>query len=120
MEREETAARLDGLAGLFQHWLDWNQKERDAEKLSTDDGTHVISVPPHWPSRGSLKHWIDTIRSAQLLSAKQKPHPPSREQKLEAALRGMLHAFSMSGAYDVNGMKLRADAKRHAREALDS
>lgn len=66
----EVEMRLSLLRDYFAWWLEWNAMSRNTENLPTDDHTHIICVPPHWPSRGALKHWIETldmgIRDAKL------------------------------------------------------
>jgi hypothetical protein len=85
-ELERTITRLEALRDLFAYWLRWNKRERDAEKLASNDDTHIMVVPPHWPTRGSIQAWVDTIDSAILpLRARLDPPPsviPSAAQTL--------------------------------------
>ncbi len=71
---------------------------------------HALAAPR--PTCGCL--------SCRICNPSKKPGKSVRERKLEAALREMLNAFSMSGALSADGMKRRTDAKKRAREALDS
>lgn len=64
MTRDQIAFSLNEISLNLRSWLDSNQKERDGEGMSTDDDT-CIMVPPHWPARGALKLWIETIEAAR-------------------------------------------------------
>lgn len=79
----ELALRLDAMAGVFQHWLDWQKDERDREGLTTTDHTHVISVPPQWPYRATLKTWIETLQ----IAARASSPDAERVMRLEGVLR---------------------------------
>ncbi len=66
MTNEQIAFGLNEIALTLRYWLEWNQRERDREPhLTTDDGTSVICVPPHWPTRGGLKIWAETMEAAR-------------------------------------------------------
>ena len=56
--------QLQPLRDLFQYWLDWNQEQREREGLESNDDCNVIQVPPHWPTRGSIRAWIRTLDRA--------------------------------------------------------
>lgn len=61
----ETASGLNEIALCLRHWLDWNKRDRDLERLTTSDETMIMCVPPTWPSRGQLKLWAETIEAAR-------------------------------------------------------
>ena len=54
--------QLNEIAIQVQQWLDWQEKERDAEWLLCDDGTHMMRVPV-WPTRGTLKAWVVVLKT---------------------------------------------------------
>src|SRR5215510_5023272 len=62
---ENLEMRLELLGDYFQWVCDWNKKKRDEENMTTDRHTAIICVPPHWPTHGTMSHWIETIREAQ-------------------------------------------------------
>lgn len=70
MNQGETVFALDQIVDVINHWLTWNANERNAEKLVTDDSTYVVCVPPHWPTRGTLKTWREAIASGRDLISK--------------------------------------------------
>jgi len=47
---------LHAIADVIQGWLDFN------ERPDATDDTHIMS-PPVWPTRGTLKVWVKTLRS---------------------------------------------------------
>jgi hypothetical protein len=65
MQRGEIEFGLNEIAINLRFWLNWNQKERDRENLTTNDDTAIICVPPNWPSRGAFKLWAETIEAAR-------------------------------------------------------
>lgn len=66
--RQSAAAfGLGEIASNLRYWLDWNKLTRDREKLNTDPDTAILAVPPHWPTRGQLQLWAETIETAAAL-----------------------------------------------------
>lgn len=62
-----------GIADQLQNWLDWDKDQRKREYLTTDDGTHIMSLPvPYWPTHGALKAWIEIIRQHQSATLQSK------------------------------------------------
>lgn len=49
--------RLRSMEAMFRYWDSWNRKARDKEGLPTVDNTHMMSVPPEWPSHGVVRRW---------------------------------------------------------------
>lgn len=64
---------LGHIADYFQHWLDWQAKDRAKEKLlHTDEHTTLRwpipldgATPPQWPTRGGIAGIISAIRKAE-------------------------------------------------------
>lgn len=106
----ELALRLDAMAGVFQHWLDWQKDERDREGLTTTDHTHVISVPPQWPYRATLKTWIETLQIAARASSPDA-HPGTIRSREERSLTD-----TESSAITTGDPKAERDAKDFAIE----
>lgn len=60
----ELADALKIQAAILQYWLTWNKRLRDQAAMSTDDGTAIITVPPHWPTHGQFRVWSETMAEA--------------------------------------------------------
>jgi hypothetical protein len=88
-ELERTITRLESLRDLFAYWLRWNKSERDAENLASTDDTHIMVVPPQWPTRGSIQAWVDTIDSA-ILPLRTRLDPPPESSRLLIEAEAML------------------------------
>lgn len=83
---EQLAFGLNEIALTLRYWLDWNRKERDNEpNLTTDDSTSVIVVPPHWPYRGGLTLWAETLDAARdaLRASAQEGQDPELRRTLQ-------------------------------------
>ena len=70
MDREQANATIENMIAMLRYWKNWNKRERDLEKLSTDDDTAIITVPPHWPTHGQIDHWIAALEKLQ----ERNPH----------------------------------------------
>lgn len=65
----DLAIRLDAIRRQLVHWDTWNAEMRRREGMgATEDNTHVIAVPPHWPTHGVLHRWAATIEEARNLA----------------------------------------------------
>jgi hypothetical protein len=76
MRREEVLAALDFLEAKFRKWDEFNVEQRKAEGLGTDDDTHIVTVPPVWPTHGAVRHWADVMRSARELLEREECDKP--------------------------------------------
>jgi len=56
---------LDFLAALFRYWDEYNMRDREKEGLDTEKSTHVITVPPNWPTHGALRSWVAVLEEAR-------------------------------------------------------
>lgn len=74
----DLAIKLDAIRRQLLHWDTWNADMRRHEGLATEDDTHVIAVPPHWPTHGMLRRWAATIEEARSL-ADATPKQPQQE-----------------------------------------
>ena len=67
LERERS---LQVIGDVVEHWLDWVARERKDEGLETAADTHIMlsyeNAPPHWPTVGQLKRWIEVIRAPSI------------------------------------------------------
>jgi hypothetical protein len=71
---EELSKALKLQADILGYWLTWNKRMRDLEDLNTEEGTAVLCVPPHWPTRATLRIWSETMaEAAKRLSLEQEP-----------------------------------------------
>lgn len=61
-ENETRRIQLDTMARVIQSWIDWDVKARAEGNLTTDDATHIMSLPvPVWPNHGQMKAWVATL-----------------------------------------------------------
>lgn len=72
---EELANALALQADILRYWLTWNKRTRDLENLNTGEDTAIIAVPPHWPTRATLRIWSETMAEA---AARLKLQPARR------------------------------------------
>jgi hypothetical protein len=57
--------QLEVIARSIEHWLEWDNGQRTSEGLTTEDGTHIMSLPvPVWPSHGMFRNWIAVLKAA--------------------------------------------------------
>lgn len=72
----DLAIKLEAIRAQLVHWCDWNKTMRRREGLTTEDDTHIIAVPPTWPTHGVLRRWAETIEEArELADATPKSNP---------------------------------------------
>ena len=57
----DVASKLSVIAGLFQYWLDWQEKQYLSEGIVTDDETYFRQLP-EYPTRGTIKAWIEALK----------------------------------------------------------
>lgn len=62
-----TAFGIGQIALNLRYWLEWNKASRDRENLRTDPDIAILAVPPHWPTRGQLRLWAETMETAAAL-----------------------------------------------------
>lgn len=62
MSNEVTSISLSAIADQLQHWLDYHAREHAGREHLPDD-MHIYH-PPVWPTRGVIKAWIQTMRTA--------------------------------------------------------
>lgn len=55
------------IAANLRYWLDWNKTIRERENLRVDPDIAILAVPPHWPTRGQLQLWAETMETAAAL-----------------------------------------------------
>jgi hypothetical protein len=79
----DLAIKLDAIRRQLLHWCDSNKEIRRREGCATEDDTHIIAVPPHWPTHGVLRRWAATIEEAQKLADANSN--PSTQNKGERA-----------------------------------
>lgn len=60
---EATKVRLDTMARIIQHWLDW-QQQSEPQPLSDDCSVYGLPISP---SRRQLKNWIIVLKDAEKL-----------------------------------------------------
>lgn len=75
-----SASSLAIISSILRHWDKFNVQSRYAEGLDTADDTHVITVPPHWPTHGTLRKWASVLEDAA-----QSLTSPSPAQEREGA-----------------------------------
>lgn len=77
MKDEALPFQLDVIARSIEHWLEWDSGRRASEGLTTEDGTHIMSLPvPVWPSHGMFRNWIAVLRQAsEAIEADAAPPP---------------------------------------------
>lgn len=65
MDRDQLIIALDNMERMFIRWDRWNVDQRTRDGLSTADDTHVMAVPPTWPTHGAVRQWAEVMREAR-------------------------------------------------------
>lgn len=68
------APSIDHARRILQFWLDWNKQDHAREGREVDDDFNVMhggydNAPPHWPSRGCLRNWIEHLEALHALAS---------------------------------------------------